>query len=284
MGNCKYCGRPAGILRSKHENCEALHKRREQIIKTGHQRIISEVLRVIKSNELYDDLQLKIEEIEKFYSIPQGTRSILLVKAWEMAVDEFLEDGVLDSIEEQRLVAFKERFALSQNDLDNNGALTRTTKAAVLRDILDGVVPNRISFAGNLAINLQKNESAVWAFPGSRYLEDKVRRQYVGASRGVSIRIAKGVYYKVGQFRGQAIETTERVHIDTGLVLFTNKNIYFAGPQKSLRLPFQKIVTFEPFSDGIGVIRDTVTAKPQLFVTGDGWFTYNLAVNLSQLQ
>ena len=30
-------------------------------------------------------------------------------------------------------------------------------------------------------------------------------------------------------------------------------------------------------------MRGTQTAKPQTFPTGDGWFVYNLAVNLSQL-
>ena len=152
-----------------------------------------------------------------------------------------------------------------------------------MRDVLNGVVPQRISVDGNLPINFQKGEQIVWAFSGSKYLEDKTRRQYVGGMQGVSIRVMKGVYYRVGAFKGHAVEHTERVHIDTGWVVVTNKNIYFAGPRKSVRLPYAKIVSFEPFSDGIGVMRDTATAKPQIFVTGDGWFTYNLVANLSQI-
>ena len=31
-------------------------------------------------------------------------------------------------------------------------------------------------------------------------------------------------------------------------------------------------------------MRDAQTAKPQKFITGDGWFVYNLAVNPGQLQ
>ena len=30
-------------------------------------------------------------------------------------------------------------------------------------------------------------------------------------------------------------------------------------------------------------MRDAQTAKPQAFKTGDGWFAYNLAVNLAQM-
>lgn len=50
---------------------------------------------------------------------------------------------------------------------------------------------------------------------------------------------------------------------------------------KSFRVPFKKIVSFQPFSDAVGVMRDAANAKLQTFVTGDGWFTYNLLTNLS---
>ena len=34
--------------------------------------------------------------------------------------------------------------------------------------------------------------------------------------------------------------------------------------------------------DGIGVMRDAQTAKPQEFRTSDGWFIYNLVTNLAR--
>jgi hypothetical protein len=128
----------------------------------------------------------------------------------------------------------------------------------------------------NLPINLQKDEEVVWVFPSCEYL-DKTRRQYVGGSQGVSIRIMKGLYYRVGAFAGQPVDRTERVPVDTGILVLTNKRIYFAG------VPYAKIVSFQPFTDGIGIIRDALNAKPQIFVTGDGWFTYNLVTNLAHL-
>ena len=52
-------------------------------------------------------------------------------------------------------------------------------------------------------MNFQKGEQIVWAFPGADYLEDKTKRQYVGGSQGVSIRVMKkAVYYRVGAFKG----------------------------------------------------------------------------------
>ena len=43
------------------------------------------------------------------------------------------------------------------------------------------------------------------------------------------------------------------------------------------------IVDFEPFRDGFEPVQDSKTAKPQTFRTGDGWFAYNLAVNLAHM-
>ncbi len=78
------------------------------------------------------------------------------------------------------------------------------------------------------------------------------------------------------------VKIPETIHIDTGLLGITTKHIYFTGPLKSFRIKYIKIVSFELFSDGIGVHRDAQTAKPQLFTTGDGWFTYNLITNLAK--
>lgn len=63
----------------------------------------------------------------------------------------------------------------------------------------------------------------------------------------------------------------------------SSKHIYFAGSHKRFRIRYDKIVSFEPYCDGVGLQRDAATAKPQAFKTGDGWFTYNLIRNLAHL-
>ena len=70
------------------------------------------------------------------------------------------------------------------------------------------------------------------------------------------------------------------VNYGSGIMAFTNKHLYFESPSKTFRTAAKKIVSITPYDDGIGVQKDGVTAKPQIFETGDGWFTYNLAQNL----
>ena len=43
-------------------------------------------------------------------------------------------------------------------------------------------------------------------------------------------------------------------------------------------------MSFDPYDDGFGIMRDAQTAKLQTFRTGDGWFPYNLVTNLAQMQ
>jgi hypothetical protein len=66
-------------------------------------------------------------------------------------------------------------------------------------------------------------------------------------------------------------------------MVVTTKHIYFSSPEKALRIAYDKIVSFLSYTDGVGVVRDAATARPQTFVTGDGWFTYNLLMNLSEM-
>ena len=54
----------------------------------------------------------------------------------------------------------------------------------------------------------------------------------------------------------------------------TTKHIYFASDRKRFRIRYDKIVAFEPYEDGFGIMRYAQTSKPQAFRTGDGWFPY----------
>lgn len=277
MGDCKFCKKPAGFLRFTHKDCDAKHK-------GGRNEIFSTALAALRSSADLADLKEKIQFIARSSHINAPDQSTLLVSAWRSAVDSFLEDGVLDPSEETRLVHYKNHFLLNDADLDKAGHLTKTTKAGVLRDLTEGRIPERVKLDGSVAINLQKNEKIIWAFPGTEYLEDKTKRRYVGRSAGVSIRIMKGVYYRESAFRGHPVEHTERVSFGRGLLVVTNKHFYFHGPGKSFRVPFQKIVSFEPYSNGIGFTRDTASAKPQVFINGDGWFIYNVVSNVGNAQ
>jgi len=276
MGKCQFCGKDAGFLRSVHKECKQAHDE-------GTTRILEMASRAAVSQTDFSTLQEILRNIASASFINDQLLRDLLARAWDTAVSQALEDGVLSKAEEHALVAFNDHFSLPTDILDKNGAYTRVVKAAILRDILDGNIPQRVQIEGTLPFNFQKGEALVWLFQNVPYYEPRTRTTYSGGYSGVSLRIAKGVYYRVGGFRGNPVVTTQTVLVDRGTLGITNKHIYFAGETKSFRIRYDKIVSFTPYSDGIAIQRDASSAKPQILVTGDGWFTYNLITNLAHL-
>ena len=232
-----------------------------------------------------DDGERRLGELDAALddaSLSSRQRDQLLGEAWEAAVDGVLEDGVLTLDEEAALVRYLRHFELSAEDVNDNGAHTNMVKAAVIREAAEGLVPQRQATDVPVPFNLMKSEQLVWLIDDVDYHEVVTRRERRGTSHGLSIRIAKGLYYRPGMFRSQFHEWEETVHVDAGLLGITSKHLYFHGQRKRFRIRYDRIVSFDAYNDGIGVMRDAQTARPQSFRTGDGWFAYNLVTNLAR--
>lgn len=286
MGDCIFCGKPAGWFKTAHEECRQADSERIQAevaensrLQALQQAFAADLKQKIKAGQLVAvDAAISDEVAEGRLSFEN--RKNILVRIWAGLLEEFLEDGALTDDEESLLTRTKDRFQLSEADLNRKGAYGRFVKAAILSAVLKGETPN-VALADGYGANLQQSETPVWSFSGVEYLEDRIRRQMVGGSQGVSLRVMKGVYYRVGAFKGEPVSTTQRVHVDTGKLLLTTKHLYFIGPAKSTRIPYSKVVSFEPYSNGFGLMRDAASAKPQLFLVDDPWFAYNLVTNLA---
>lgn len=303
MGNCTFCGLPAGWFSVEHEACrekenkrqrdEALQAQRASIqaqeerrarearVADLKQRLAADVAETLRKGGDLPSLEDRLLQPISEGLIDHADQQTALLAGWHAAVTQLLEDGVVTAEEEASVARFQERFMLPANLLDRDGLLSKIAKAVVLRRFLNKE-PIDVQVEGIEGINLQKDEQPAWCFPGAQYLEDQQRREYGGTSQGVSVRLMSGLYYRMSAFKGEPIFSTERRSLGAGLLLVTDRNLYFHGAGKSMRIPFRKIVSFTPFSDGIGLVRDTATAKAQLFVTGDGWFTYNLITNLAR--
>jgi hypothetical protein len=273
MGRCIYCGQSAGWFRKVHEVCE--ERRR-----AGYRDMVTLATESAKTGTNLDGLSEKLEAMARQNFVEAYRVQKALAEGWENALDNALEDNVLSLEEENWLMAFAKRFELTQEDLNHNGAYSRATMNRTLREILEGKVPTNVKIEGNLPFNIQSSESLIWMFQDVNCLEERTHRHYEGGSQGVSIRVMKGVYYRVGAFKGYPVETTHNEVVDQGIFGITTQNLYFVGSRKSFRIPYKKVVSFTPYSDGIGICQEG--KKAQQFVTGDGWFVYNAVVNLAR--
>lgn len=207
-----------------------------------------------------------------------------ILTTFERAIHAALYDGVITEDEENSIIDFKSHFNISNADASENQFYLKFVKSLLLRDVLNGVVPRRMTITNRVPFILQKNEKLIWLINDVDYYIDKERRHYVGGSQGMSIRIAKGIYYRVGAFKGQPVTTTEKVYMGKGILGFTVKHLYFYNYKTSFRIRYDKIVSLIPKHDGFIILKDDATAKHQSFIDGDGWFSYNLITNLSQME
>ena len=56
------------------------------------------------------------------------------------------------------------------------------------------------------------------------------------------------------------------------MVVPTQNGVYFGGHKRSMRVPYAKLVSVVPCSDGIGLQKDGLSAKPLTLTPLDGWF------------
>jgi hypothetical protein len=268
VGKCDLCHEDSGLLGREHPECKTSADRIRQLMRYGF----------VPSNSA-EGFGSRYEEART-----AGTRKVVAIvpalDEWKLALDEALEDGVLSADEEERAIEIAAAVGINQQNAGS--AWWKLIKAGALRDLTEGKIPERLNITG-ITANLMKKERPVWHFSGVQFFEERTSRSFAGVSHGLSIRIAKGVYYRPSAFRGSPVETTKLVHVDDGGLLVTSHHMYFLGSRKSFRVSFRKIVSFQPFKDAIGIQRDAMTAKPQFFKVDDPWFAYNLVTNLASI-
>ncbi len=201
--------------------------------------------------------------------VPRDQVKATLLDGWNAAVDILFEDEVLTREEEKRLRDYMRYFSLDRGG--RSAALSRLTQGAAIRDVCEGRLPDASYFNTlSLPFNLQKSESLVWVFSEVDYYERRTRRTRQGVSQGVSVRVMPGLYYQPRVFKSESVERNVTELVDIGTVGVTDKHVYFSGLEKSFRVPYTKIVSFDGYSDGFSIVRDAASARPQIFLTGDG--------------
>lgn len=268
---CALCGEKIRLFKFAHNECKSKYNNEINNLISFNITDLSNIKNAVDSLKF-----LQEHEIKK-----------LLATIWGKYVDSSMKKGILAKDNENILLKFADYFDLSQEELNIDNKFTRVSEGIALRYLSEGKCPENIQIDINsLPFNLKKGEKVVWLFNYVKYIETKTKVRYEGGSRGMSFRIAKGIYYRTGSYRGNAIKYDVNEEKDIGILLITNMHIYFSGSECSFRIPFEKIVSFTPYSDGLGVQRDAKTAKPQSFIllqNDDSVFLYNLVVNATKL-
>ena len=162
--------------------------------------------------------------------------------------ETFLEDGDFTQAERDFLWQLQAFLRLSDEEADAH----QLNHLRRLAWITEGNLPEIAA-----SVNLQRGEVAHWEGPVT-WKHLKTRRKRVAGTRAQSVRIAKGVRFKVGGTSGRTEEWQELQTVDEGKAIITSKRLLFVGMQKNLNVKHDKILDLEVYNDAVTIHRGTV--------------------------
>lgn len=179
------------------------------------------------------------------------------------------EGGVSD--EEQKKInreaeALKKQEIAKQKEKDAND---------FLRGLENGSIP--INYSGQSPVILKKDELISIIMENINLQEPRAVRQTNAAYGGPTIRVAKGVSFRMGGTSARSESHEEIRVIDNGKLVLTNKRLIFIGTKRTVNIDLRKIMAIVPYKDGIESQREN-KQKPEYF-TGTDKHTINYTIN-----
>ena len=158
-------------------------------------------------------------------------------------------------------------------DLQNKERERKEVEALKKSDInqfLTGLQNGEIGLntAESSPIMLKKNETLSMVLHNISMLEPRSVRYTVGGYAGPSIRVAKGLSFRVGSIAAHSESHEELRNIDKGSLVLSNKRLIFLGSKRTTNIDLHKIVAIEAYKDGIESQREN-KQKAEYFIGTD---------------
>jgi len=130
--------------------------------------------------------------------------------------------------------------------------IQETIQRIVLRQAIQTLESGGAQQRQCTSLVLQNGEICHWEDTAGLLIQ-KTKREYIGGSGGVSVPVGHGVRVRVGAFKAVPIDKTIYESGGAGTLHVTNQRICFTGSQKSMAIPYKKIINVAGFLDGFEV-------------------------------
>ncbi len=185
----------------------------------------------------------KITDINQPIWIKYG-HQILTEDEWIRIGDGGVSDEEQQKINLQRMEKEKhERLAQKQNDFKQ-----------FLAAVQNGTT--HITSKNPSPIILKKNENVSIVMNNINLQEPRAVRQTHAAYGGPTVRVAKGVSFRLGGASARSESHEEIRVIDRGSLILTNKRLIFIGSKRTNNIDISKIMAIEAYKDGIELQRE----------------------------
>lgn len=122
-------------------------------------------------------------------------------------------------------------------------------------------------------IILKKGEIVFLVLQAITLMEPRAVRVSNAGYSGSTIRVAKGVSFRVGGGRAQSESHDELRNIDKGTLIISNKRFIFTGSTKNVNVNLNKIIAITEYRDGISIQREN-KQKVEYFTGTDQTYCY----------
>lgn len=276
MGNCEYCGEPAGLFRSIHKECAAKRDQASRDIEIAFKNVM-----LVERPPAPATFRAIIEKLGSDAQYAPDELRTKVLSGLAIALDAALTDLELSQNEVGRFNAIVDAFDLDETAFDEAGIRQKLVQALVLKDLSEGRPSTRVQVSTQLPIALKRGETIQWLFNDVTRREPRTSYHYEGGSHGISIRLVKGLSYRVGSHRGQRVSTTEVVTVGSGALAVTNSALYFIGGVNSKKMPLSGVVSVDAFDDG--VIVTPSRGKQQIYQMSDAMVAANIILKSAAL-
>lgn len=227
----------------------------------------------LSTSELLHDLDL----------LKPSQRIATLVYAFKQQVNQLLDKGSVNEEEGVQLISFFESLGLSRQTMQNQNEYVQLSKLMVLTCIFSGKTPTGVNPPSNVFLRFDADEQILATLENAKYYELVEVRSRVGISSGSSIGVGRGRYIRTGAFFSTPITSQQLQEKGKGAFCLTNMNLYFVSNTKTVKFTYDKILSFTPYSDGLGIHLVDSRRRPIVIGNIDGWFVYNIVTNVHLL-
>lgn len=225
----------------------------------------------IATREIKERLPLIMEQIATTKAINEEEYAFLerlgpdqRNTAFITLVDRWLADGELEAAEDDILEKLHTRLGLDPVKSTFMQKVVPSYYIASIRNE-DKLPEQPREPLTDRGIIIKKDEIPHVYFT-SALSEMRVSTGFVAGSTGVSLRVMKGVSYRVGGTRGHITKKDELVETTRGVLILTNKRLFLhpEGNTKAVSIPVNKILSYKCFDDGVVLYKEG-REKPFVF-------------------
>ena len=208
----------------------------------------------VSDGRLDEDESLFLDKLHKSLRLSPETASRI---SFEVR-GKFINDYVQGIISDRRLSPEEdcELLEIAQS-LTIDPKMSESTQRTLDRYRLYWTLENGDLAAQDVSINLQRNEYCYFTTPVEWHEQRTVTQRTYTTGTSTRIKIAKGVYYRMGSSSSQRVTSEEWKPIDSGTLYLTNKRMLFIGSKKNSQIRLDKVLSFTSYSNGVQIDKDT---------------------------